>query len=193
MGEWIGIVIQVAPDAGRSRAGLRCCSRPIWLAGRPASHPRTGEEGRVQRPANVFWARLGTRKRGLAHAMHEWSGRKGPFVAVNCATLVPDLGGSRAVRLSQGAFTGADRPSPGFFRAAQRGAACLDEVTDLPEPVQGQVPARSRTARDCFPWANQLPWPSDVRVLVASQISHWRQGSEPSAAFAPTCAHALTA
>jgi len=53
--------------------------------------------------------------------MHEWSGRKGPFVAVNCATLVPTLAEAELFGYRKGAFTGADRPSPGFFRAAQGG------------------------------------------------------------------------
>src|SRR5205807_8729046 len=60
------------------------------------------------------------------------SGRLGPFLAVNCAALPETLAEAELFGYRRGAFTGADRASPGFFRSADRGTLLLDEVSDLP-------------------------------------------------------------
>jgi transcriptional regulator with PAS, ATPase and Fis domain len=117
----------------------------------------------------VILGETGTGKEGLAHAMHEWSGRKGPFVAVNCAALVPTLAEAELFGYRKGAFTGADRGSPGFFRAAQGGTLLLDEVTDLPEPIQAKF-LRALEQHEIAPLGESVPVRIDVRVLAATQI-----------------------
>jgi two-component system response regulator FlrC len=101
--------------------------------------------------------------------MHEWSGRKGPFVAVNCATLVPTLAESELFGYRKGAFTGAERASTGHFRAAQGGTLLLDEVADLPEAVQAKL-LRALEQNEILPLGESSPVPIDVRVLAATQI-----------------------
>src|SRR5260370_570710 len=73
----------------------------------------------------------GTGKELLAHAVHELSGRKGRFVAVNCGALSPSLVESQLFGHVRGSFSGATGDSLGFVRAADHGTLFLDEIGDL--------------------------------------------------------------
>jgi transcriptional regulator with PAS, ATPase and Fis domain len=169
MGEWIGIAIQIAPDATDPEPVFDLLAAN--LAGGPVLRPILEQAKKAASSAlpTVILGETGTGKEGLAHAMHEWSGRKGPFVAVNCATLVPTLAEAELFGYRKGAFTGADRASPGFFRAAQGGTLLLDEVTDLPELVQAKF-LRALEQHEIAPLGESAPLRIDVRVLAASQI-----------------------
>jgi DNA-binding NtrC family response regulator len=169
LGEWIGIVIQFSPDAADPDPVFDLLAAN--LAGGPVLRPILEQAKKAASSAlpTVILGETGTGKEGLAHAMHEWSGRQGPFVAVNCATLVPTLAEAALFGYGKGAFTGADRARRGFFRAAQGGTLLLDEVTDLPEPVQAKF-LRALEQREITPLDESVPVPIDVRVLAASQI-----------------------
>jgi transcriptional regulator with PAS, ATPase and Fis domain len=169
LGEWIGIAIQVSSDAADPEPVFDLLAAN--LAGGPVLRPILEQAKKAASSAlpTVILGETGTGKEGLAHAMHEWSGRKGPFVAVNCAALVPTLAEAELFGYRKGAFTGADRASPGFFRAAQGGTLLLDEVTDLPESVQAKF-LRALEQREISPLGESVPVPIDVRVLAATQI-----------------------
>jgi transcriptional regulator with PAS, ATPase and Fis domain len=169
LGEWIGIVVSVFPDVSEPE--------PVFdllvtnLAGGPVLRPIL-EQARLAAPSSlptVILGETGTGKEGLSRAMHEWSGRKGPFVAVNCATLVPTLAEAELFGYRKGAFTGAERASAGHFRAAQGGTLLLDEIADLPEAVQAKL-LRALEQREILPLGESSPVPIDVRVLAATQI-----------------------
>jgi transcriptional regulator with PAS, ATPase and Fis domain len=169
LGEWIGIVVSVSPDVPDPE--------PVFdllvtnLAGGPVLRPIL-EQARLAAPSSlptVILGETGTGKEGLSRAMREWSGRKGPFVAVNCATLVPALAEAELFGYRKGAFTGADRASPGYFRAAQGGTLLLDEIADLPESVQAKL-LRALEQHEISPLGESSPVPVDVRVLAATQI-----------------------
>jgi hypothetical protein len=81
----------------------------------------------------------GTGKEILARAIHEHSGRPGPFVAVNCNTLKEGLAESLLFGHVRGAFSGAVADSVGFVRAADHGTLLLDEVQDLGPTAQGAL------------------------------------------------------
>mgnify|MGYP005844234825 CR=1 FL=1 len=82
----------------------------------------------------------GTGKEQVARAIHQWSLRApGPFVALNCSALVPELASSELFGHERGAFTGADRRREGRFSLAERGTLFLDEVADLPPAAQAQL------------------------------------------------------
>jgi transcriptional regulator with PAS, ATPase and Fis domain len=89
-------------------------------------------------------------------------------VAVNCAALPEGLAEGELFGYRRGAFTGADRASPGFFRSAQGGTLLLDEVSDLPLPLQAKL-LRVLQEGQVQPLGETRTTPVDVRIVVASQ------------------------
>ena len=82
----------------------------------------------------------GTGKELVARLIHLKSSRaKGPFVPVDCTSLRDTLLESQLFGHNRGAFTGADRSTIGFFRAAQGGTIFLDEIGELPQQSQAKL------------------------------------------------------
>jgi two-component system NtrC family response regulator len=78
----------------------------------------------------------GTGKELLARAVHEKSGRKGAFVAINCAAIPENLLEAELFGYERGAFTGAVKSNVGKIELAEGGTLFLDEVGDIPLPLQ---------------------------------------------------------
>ncbi len=78
----------------------------------------------------------GTGKELIARALHERSGRDGPFIAVNCGAIAPDLLASHLFGHERGSFTGAAARHIGFFEQAHGGTLFLDEVAEMPPALQ---------------------------------------------------------
>ncbi|MCS7198745.1 MAG: sigma-54 dependent transcriptional regulator [Caldimicrobium sp.] len=81
----------------------------------------------------------GTGKEVLARYIHYCSGRKGPFVAVNCAAIPEDLLEAELFGYEKGAFTGAIKSKPGKFEFASGGTLFLDEIGDLCLKLQAKL------------------------------------------------------
>ncbi|MBT8492346.1 MAG: sigma 54-interacting transcriptional regulator [Deltaproteobacteria bacterium] len=110
----------------------------------------------------------GTGKELIARALHEMSGRAhGPFRALNCATLTPELLASELFGHVRGAFTGAVRDRQGLFAAADGGTIFLDEVAEMPLGLQAQL-LRVVEAKSFVPVGATEPVTVDVRIMSAT-------------------------
>ncbi len=79
----------------------------------------------------------GSGKEVVARAIHAASARQSkPFVAVNCGAIPPDLLESELFGHEKGAFTGAFTARAGRFELAEDGVLFLDEIGDMPLPMQ---------------------------------------------------------
>ena len=83
----------------------------------------------------------GTGKQILARAIHQLDQkrRSGPFVTINCSAITDGLAESEFFGHSRGAFTGAVSDRQGLFQAANRGTLLLDDINDLPLPLQAKL------------------------------------------------------
>lgn len=81
----------------------------------------------------------GSGKELVARSLHELSGRAGPFVAINAATIGRDLAESELFGHVRGAFTGAANDRRGAFREASGGTLFIDEIGALPPFVQAKL------------------------------------------------------
>lgn len=82
----------------------------------------------------------GTGKELFAQGIHAASGQTGLFVQVNCAAIPPDLLESEFFGYADGAFTGAKKGGmKGRFELAQNGTIFLDEIGDMPLPLQTKI------------------------------------------------------
>jgi len=84
----------------------------------------------------LVWGETGTGKELVARAVHERSGRSGPFVPVNCGALPRNLIESELFGHRRGAFSGARDDHEGLVRRADGGTLFLDEIAELPEDSQ---------------------------------------------------------
>ena len=82
----------------------------------------------------------GVGKELAAQAIHVWRyGNLDRFVAVNCATLTPNLLESELFGHVKGAFTGADKDKTGLFEVACGGSIFLDEISEMPVDLQAKL------------------------------------------------------
>ncbi len=113
----------------------------------------------------------GSGKELVARAIHAASDRKaGPFVAINCAALPPQLLESELFGHVRGAFTGAIRDSLGLMQRANGGTILLDEIAELPLELQAKL-LRVLEERSVIPVGGRDPVAIDVRFVSATHQS----------------------
>jgi DNA-binding NtrC family response regulator len=110
----------------------------------------------------------GTGKELVAEAIHGASARRrGPFVVVDCGALPAQLTESELFGHVRGAFTGAEHDRRGAFEQAHGGTIFLDEIGELPLPLQPLL-LRALEARTVRPVGGSGERAVDVRVIAAS-------------------------
>ena len=113
----------------------------------------------------------GTGKELAARAIHVLSPRHaGPFRAINCATLTPELAASELFGHVRGAFTGAVTQRQGLFALADTGTVFLDEVAELPLDIQGRL-LRVLQERVYVPVGGTQLKEVDIRLITATHRS----------------------
>ena len=116
----------------------------------------------------IIEGETGTGKELVARALHDSSPRKDkPFLAVNCAGLTESLLGSQLFGHKKGAFTGANSDHRGFFESAQGGTIFLDEIGDMPAPVQTSL-LRVLQEKEITRLGESQPRKVDVRIVCAT-------------------------
>jgi two-component system nitrogen regulation response regulator GlnG len=139
---------------GRSLAMQNVFKRIALVASRDACVLITGESG--------------VGKELVARAIHRYSARRErPFLPVHIAALNPNLVESELFGHTRGAFTGATQARPGLLALANGGTVFLDELADIPLPVQVKL-LRVLEHNEVLPVGGTQPQALDIRILTAT-------------------------
>ncbi|RQD72276.1 MAG: CBS domain-containing protein [Tindallia sp. MSAO_Bac2] len=110
----------------------------------------------------------GTGKEVFARAIHQASGREGPFVAINCSAIPENLFESEMFGYEGGAFTGAlNKGKTGKVELANHGTLFLDEIGDMPLYMQAKM-LRVLQERQIVRVGGEKPIDIDVRLISAT-------------------------
>jgi DNA-binding NtrC family response regulator len=120
-------------------------------------------------PATVLIeGETGTGKELIARLLHERSGRRGPFVPVNCGAIPPELMETELFGHAKGAFTGAHQQREGLFVAARGGTLFLDEISEMRSDLQVKL-LRALEESRIRPVGADREVPIDVRIVASAQ------------------------
>ena len=152
---------------------LQTLHQPDALSGLLTRDPEMLRIGRlVERVASssatvMLLGESGTGKEVLAQGLHQASKRSGKFVAINCAAIPEALLESELFGYERGAFTGATKTTVGKIETANGGTLMLDEIGDLPHPLQAKL-LRFLQERKVERIGGRQEIPVDVRVVCAT-------------------------
>jgi DNA-binding NtrC family response regulator len=165
----------------------------------------TAEQGRPLAPVptlSPMMARLGRRLRRLARsdvdlllggetgagkevfaaAIHRESGRRGEFIAINCAALPESLLESELFGYARGAHSTADQSKPGLIEQAEGGTLFLDEIGEMSSNAQSKL-LRFLQDRLVLPLGGTRTRRLDVRVIAATRRSITGEDQEQGVRF----------
>jgi DNA-binding NtrC family response regulator len=153
----------------------RAIESPLrWLIGQSRQMEKVVQQIRqvADSPLSIIVeGETGTGKELVARAIHQLSPRGNkPFVAVDCGAIPDTLIESELFGHEKGAFTGAHQRNEGRFQLAEGGSLFLDEIVNLPLPMQAKL-LRALQERWVQPLGSKHPVHLDVRIIVASNVS----------------------
>jgi two-component system response regulator HydG len=116
----------------------------------------------------ILIGETGTGKEETARLIHKNSKRKeGPFIAIDCGCLSPDIAGSELFGHVKGAFTGASSDKTGLFELSNGGTIFLDEIANLSLDVQTML-LRSIQQRTACKIGCLQETALDIRIIAAA-------------------------
>ncbi len=158
----------------RENRRLQALHQPDALAGLMTRDPemlricRTIEKVASSNATVMLLGESGTGKEVLARGLHQASPRRaGKFVAINCAAIPENLLESELFGYEKGAFTGAAKMTLGKIETANGGTLMLDEIGDLPFPLQAKL-LRFIQERTIERIGGRQEIPVDVRIVCAT-------------------------
>ena len=164
-------VDRLGQEVGRLSRQLDAAGDFYGIVGRSAAMQRVFniiERAAASGAPVIINGESGTGKELVAHAIHRIGPRRdGPFVQLNCAALNDALLESELFGHIRGAFTGAYRHRTGRFEAAHGGDIFLDEIGDVPLPIQVKLLRVLETGR-FERVGDHAPVTVNVRVISAT-------------------------
>jgi two-component system NtrC family response regulator len=161
-------------DLQQENLRLQLMRQPDALAGLLTRDPemlkvcRTVEKVAPSNVTVLVLGESGTGKELIARGVHAASSRvKERFVAINCAAIPDTLLESELFGYEKGAFTGAVKTTPGKIEVANGGTLMLDEIGDLPMPLQAKL-LRFLQERVIERIGGRQEIPVDVRIVCAT-------------------------
>lgn len=161
-------------DLQQENHRLLAAQHPAALSGLLTRDPgmqrvcRTIEKVANSNATVLLLGESGTGKELLARGVHESSQRRNErFVAINCAAIPENLLESELFGYEKGAFTGAAKTTPGKIESANGGTLMLDEIGDLPHPLQAKL-LRFLQERVVERLGGRQEIPVDVRIVCAT-------------------------
>jgi DNA-binding NtrC family response regulator len=121
----------------------------------------------------------GAGKEVYARAVHQASGRKGRFVAINCAAIPRELVESELFGYRQGAHSTAHSAKAGLIEEAEGGTLFLDEIGEMTPEAQIKI-LRFLQDRELTPLGSTRPRQMDVRIVAATNRTAAGPGKGPS-------------
>ncbi|VEN73716.1 conserved hypothetical protein [Candidatus Desulfarcum epimagneticum] len=109
----------------------------------------------------------GSGKELFARAIHNLSGRKGKYVAINCAALPDTLLESELFGYKKGAFSDAKKDKPGRFALAEGGSLFLDEIGDISPALQPKL-LRALQEKEYDPLGATASVKTDARIITGT-------------------------
>ena len=119
--------------------------------------------------ATLIIGESGVGKERVAKALHTESRRSGEFIPVNCASISPDLFEAELFGHRKGSFTGASQSRTGLCGAAANGTLFLDEVGELPLPLQAKL-LRLLEQKEYRPVGSDSTEPFTGRIVTATNV-----------------------
>jgi two-component system response regulator HydG len=158
-------------ENARLKAHIQALEGDVGLVGESATMRAVMETVRQVAPSAatvLLVGESGTGKEVCARALHALSPRADkPFVAVNCAALPDTILEAELFGAEKGAFTGATERRLGRFERAHQGTLLLDEVGDIPLPMQVKL-LRALQEGEIERLGGSAPVVVDVRVVAAT-------------------------
>ncbi|MDF1660951.1 MAG: sigma-54 dependent transcriptional regulator [Planctomycetota bacterium] len=177
------LLLRFEPSESNTQEGGLLIQDPLSLQGTVHNHGlwtrsvamkemfRILEQAAISEVTVLVRGESGVGKEHVARALHDRSGRKdGPFVAVNCAALMPSLLESELFGHVKGAFTGAVRARTGLFEQGNGGTIFLDEIAEMPLELQAKL-LRVLQERKITPVGGTQSREVDVRIISATHRS----------------------